>query len=84
MNNQPLNDEKLSECCGDPAYGEIDEYGFGMCMDCKDHARFTSEEDEAVRDAAMALGEAEAANERSMREEKAAGIFKPHTIYGTD
>ncbi len=40
------SDEQLSDCCGAAAYDEIDEHGFGMCMDCKDHAHFSSEEEE--------------------------------------
>lgn len=44
--DQEPSDEQLSDCCGAAAYDEIDEYGFGMCMLCKDHAHFSSEEEE--------------------------------------
>ena len=34
--------DRLSNCCGAPVWagGEIDEHGFGICADCKEHSFF--------------------------------------------
>lgn len=35
-----MNDERLSECCGEPALGELSDDDFGVCAGCKEHAEF--------------------------------------------
>lgn len=52
MSHEPLDfvgsGEILSECCGAPALGEISDDGFGICADCKEHAEFREEEEDAT------------------------------------
>ncbi len=45
--NETEDEERLSNCCGAHALGEIHD-GEGMCAKCRDHAAFMTEAEEAA------------------------------------
>jgi len=41
-----IDKEKLSDCCGAPPLGGIEEYGF--CGECQEHTEFYTETEEEI------------------------------------
>ena len=38
--------EGESDCCGAPSVVPIDDYGYGICSQCREHASFEETEEE--------------------------------------